>query len=181
MIFDGTENECERPIGPENQKVKYSGKQKDHTDLAMVLSDKRTWIYYVSKFYDGSTVDYSVFKKEFPPEMDWFSKFKRWPLPLIFDLGFYGVTKLYKALKILIGFKRPRKSKNNPKPELTKEQKEWNKKVGSERIYVEHAIGKMKIFRILKNRCRMKGDELKNKVIGVCAGLWNYKILLKGL
>ncbi|HFC00038.1 MAG TPA: DDE endonuclease, partial [Phaeodactylibacter sp.] len=41
-------------------------------------------------------------------------------------------------------------------PKLTEEQKEWNKKVSRERIFVEHAIGRLKKFRILKNRCRLK-------------------------
>ena len=176
LIFDGTEHECERPYGHDNQKVKYSGKQKDHTDLALVLTDKSTWIYYVSEWYDGSNVDYAVFKNEFPFEKDWFVDHR-----LIIDLGFTGIKKLYRAAQVMIGFKRPRKTKQNPEPELTEEQKKWNKEVSKNRIYVEHAIGKIKRFRILKNRCRLKRIDIKNRVLGVCAGMWNLKILLKAL
>jgi hypothetical protein len=174
LIFDGTEQGCERPFGHDNQKVKYSGKQKGHTDLAMVLSDKSTWIYYVSGLYKGSRVDYGVFKEGFPPGMRWFSKSR-----LVLDLGFYGVRKDYEAAEIMIGHKRPRKSGNNPKPKLSKEKKDWNRRVSREGIYVEHAIGKMKTYRILKNRCRMKCDYFKSKIVGICAGIWNYKLLLK--
>ena len=81
--------------------------------------------------------------------------------------------------EVIIGEKKPRKSKNNPAPELSEEQKARNTKISRERIFVEHAIGKMKIFRILKNRCRFKCQKMKNKIIGVCAGLWNHKLSLK--
>jgi DDE superfamily endonuclease len=62
---------------------------------------------------------------------------------------------------------------------LTEEQKKRNKAVSRERIFVEHAIGGMKKFRILKNKFRLKSDVLKNKILGICAGLWNYQLLLK--
>ena len=100
---------------------------------------------------------------------------------MLFDLGFIGVEKLYSFKELIIGEKRARKSKQNPTPKLSKVQKEKNKQVSRERIFVEHAIGGMKIFRILKNRCRQKLEEIKNKIIGICAGLWNYKLQAKRL
>lgn len=174
LIFDGTENPTERPQNNDNQKKKYSGKKKTHTDIALVLSDKATWIYYVSQLYEGSNVDMGILKKEFAPGKGWFKNHK-----MLFDLGFVGVEKIYKMKEVIIGEKKPRKSKNNPAPELSEEQKARNTKISRERIFVEHAIGKMKIFRILKNRCRFKCQKMKNKIIGVCAGLWNHKLSLK--
>ena len=174
LIFDGTENPTERPKNNDNQKSKYSGKKKTHTDIALVLSDKNTWIYYVSDLYNGSNVDMGILKKEFTPGGDWFKNFR-----VLFDLGFVGVQKIYEIKELVIGFKKPRKSEDNPNPELNEEQKLRNKEVSKERIFVEHAIGKMKIFRILKNRCRFKSSSMKNKIIGVCAGLWNHKLSLK--
>ena len=171
LIFDGTENPIERPQNNDNQKSKFSGKKKTHTDIALLLSDKNTKIYYVSKLYDGSNVDMGILKKEFPPEKKWFRKLK-----VLFDLGFVGVDKIYEIKELIIGEKKSRKSKRNPNPKLNEEQKEKNKKVSRERIFVEHAIGKMKRYRILKNRCRMKCQKLKNKIIGICAGLWNYHL-----
>ena len=174
LIFDGTENPVERPRNNDDQKSKFSGKKKTHTDIALLLSDKRTWIYYLSMLYVGSQVDMGILKKEFPPGEGWFKLFK-----VIFDLGFTGVDKVYDFRELVIGFRKPRKSEKNPNPELSETQKEYNKAVSAQRIYVEHAIGKMKIFRILKNRCRLKCPETKNKIIGVCAGLWNHKLSLK--
>jgi len=51
--------------------------------------------------------------------------------------------------------------------------------VSKERIYVEHAIGRMKKFRILKNKCRLKSSDMKNRIIGICAGLSNYDLSIK--
>ena len=172
IIIDGTENATERPKGNENQKVKYSGKKSTHTDITLLMSDKAKKIYYLSKLYDGSNVDFGLLKSEFPPEFDWFRSIR-----LLVDLGFVGIDKIYNIKELIIGQKRTRKSKANPNPQLTDEQKESNKKVSRERIFVEHAIGGMKIFRILKNRCRMKTPELKDRIIGVCAGLWNYHLV----
>lgn len=174
IIFDGTEILAERPQGYENQKLKYSGKKHAHTDISLVASDMRTWIYYVSILYPGRNVDIGILKLEFPPGEGWFRTKKT-----LFDLGFIGVAKIYEFMELIIGEKKPRKSEKNPDPQLTGEQKELNKAVSRERIYVEHAIGGMKKFRILKNKCRLKCDDLKNKILGVCAGLWNYQLLLK--
>lgn len=173
LIFDGTENPVERPRSNDSQKVKYSGKKKTHTDIALVLSDKKRKIYYVSKYYDGCNVDMGILKTEFPPDKAWFAR-----LRVLFDLGFVGVDKIYGFSDLVIGEKKARKSKSNPEPKLTDDQKESNKKISRERIFVEHAIGGMKIYRILKNRCRMKCQQMKNRILGLCAGLWNYHLSL---
>ena len=173
LIFDGTENPVERPQDYDNQKDKYSGKKKTHTDIAMVLSDKNRWIYYVSELFPGSQVDIGILKKEFPPGLGWFKTHR-----LLVDLGFVGIEKYYEIKNLVIGFKKPRRSKKNPNPKLTEAQKEHNKKVSSERIYVEHAIGRMKKYNILRNRCRLKKMELKNRILGLCAGLSNYQLLI---
>lgn len=173
LIFDGTENPVERPQDYENQKKRYSGKKKMHTDIAMVLSDKNKWIYYVSEVYEGSQVDIGILKKEFEVGLDWFKDCR-----LLVDLGFVGIEKYYEIKDLVIGFKKPRKSKNNPNPQLSEEQKERNKAVSNERIYVEHAIGRMKKYNILRHKCRLKSRELKNRILGLCAGLSNYQLLL---
>lgn len=172
LIFDGTENPTERPQISEKQRDKYSGKKKMHTDVAMTLSNKKRRLFYVSEYYDGKNTDFGIFKNEFEPGLEWFVNFK-----VIVDLGFVGIDKLYETGKLLLGHKKNRKSKNNPTPKpLTAEQKAWNRKISKERIYVEHAIGGMKRYRMLKNKSRGKCSKLKNCILGVCAGLWNYKL-----
>lgn len=174
VLIDGTENPVERPKDADNQKSKYSGKKKAHTDISLVISDKKRYIYYLSPLYNGSNVDMGILKKEFPPTLHWFKNMR-----VLVDLGFVGIAKLYEFKELLIGFKKPRKSKANPEPSLTAEQKQHNRAVSKERIYVEHAIGGMKKFRILRNKCRLKSQNLKERNIGICAGLWNYQLKLK--
>lgn len=174
IIFDGTENRVIRPKDSENQKNAYSGKKGCHTDAAMVLSNRNRWIYYVSYIYFGSSNDFGIFKEEFEPGLDWFAKFR-----VILDLGFVGFDKNYKAKEIIIGHKKPRKSKENPSPLLTEEQKKENTEISKKRIFVEHAIGGMKRYKILVNRNGLKCYDLKNSILGVCAGLWNFKLLMQ--
>lgn len=174
LLIDGFENDKERAKDYERQNADYSGKKKRHTDIGMCISDRHRYIYYVSNYYAGSETDYGIFKKEFTPEKNWFKNQR-----IIVDLGFTGIDKDYEIKELFIGHKKPRKSKENPNPKLTDLEKQWNKFVSKKRIYVEHAIGGMKIFRILKNKCRLKSKELKNRILGVAAGLWNYKLLFK--
>lgn len=178
ILIDGFEKPIERSSNYETQKKNFSGKKHTHTDIALLISNKQRYIYYVSNLYEGSAVDYGIMKKEFSPEKKWFRNKK-----VVVDLGFIGIDKDYKIKELMIGNKKPRKSNNNPNPKLTKKEKEClprnlggNKIVSKNRIYVEHAIGGMKIFRMLKNKCRLKLKELKNRIVRVAAGLWNYKL-----
>ena len=104
-----------------------------------------------------------MFKEEFPPAQDWFKNFR-----VRVDLGFLGFEKDYVCKELLLPHKKKKKQ------ELSAEQKQENKLLASERIYVEHAIGGMKRYRILSERLRVHDVELYNVILGVCAGLWNF-------
>ena len=104
-----------------------------------------------------------MFKEEFPPAQDWFKDFQ-----VRVDLGFLGIEKDYACKELLL----PNKKKK--KQELSTEQKNENKLLAGERIYVEHAIGGMKRYRILSDRLRVQDVNLYNVILGVCAGLWNF-------
>ncbi len=62
------------------------------------------------------------------------------------DSGYQGLTKIHENSET-----PSKKSKKHP---LTDEQKEKNRLLSQKRIYCEHVIGKLKIFRILKERYR---------------------------
>ena len=136
----------------------------------MIISNKKRRILYISETYTGKEHDYSLLKQEFPPKIAWFNKFI-----IHLDLGFQGFADLYPCKKLNIPIKKLRAVKGN-KNELNKEQKEFNKELAQQRIYVEHAIGGMKRYRILVNRNRLKNKKIINQTIGVCAALWNYSI-----
>ena len=86
------------------------------------------------------------------------------------DLGFVGFDKDSQCKELFIPHKKPKKQ------ELTPEQKAENKILAKERIVVEHSIAGLKRYRILSDRLRLHDLELYNQVLGVCAGLWNFKL-----
>lgn len=129
----------------------------------MILSNPQRRILYVSHCWVGKAQDYGMFKLEFPPAQNWFAPFR-----VRVDLGFLGFEKDYVCKELLIPHKRKKKQ------ELNAEQKAENKLLASQRIYVEHAIGGMKRYRILSDRLRVHDVELYNVILGVCAGLWNF-------
>lgn len=133
----------------------------------MIISNRNRRILYLSKVHVGKAHDYSILKAEFPPELCWFEK-----KTVRVDLGFQGFGDLYTCKQLFIPVKKKRKQKGVSN-ELSDADKEANKAMGAARIYVEHAIGGMKRFRILEYRNRIKGNNIINTVIGVCAGLWN--------
>lgn len=67
----------------------------------VILSNPQKKILYVSDCWVGKTHDYGMFKKEFPPEQDWFKDFT-----VRVDLGFLGIDKDYKCKNILLPYKK---------------------------------------------------------------------------
>lgn len=171
ILIDGTENDIERPVDNEQQRQSYSGKKSRHTDVSVVISDKERYIHYISELYEGCSNDMGVLQAEFEPGKPWFSN-----KTVVVDLGFIGIEKRYDIKELIIGFKRKRKKKGEQRQELNEWQKQHNKEVSRRRIYVEHAIGGMKRFRVLKNKSRIKSYIRKNMELGICAALHNYKL-----
>jgi len=112
-----------------------------------------------------------MLKEEFAVEIPWFKD-----INVLADLGYQGICTDYVGKGIRIPHKKPRKSKNNPNPQLTDEQKKENFVLSKMRIYVENAIGGMKKFNVLNFAFRNKKENICDDVIVVCAGLWNMSI-----
>lgn len=131
---------------------------------------RRRRIDFVSPLQPGSTHDLTLLQRCFAPTLRWFDD-----VVLYLDLGFQGVAGKYDCphLRLPIKRKKPAKGENN---ELSDEQKAWNRSQASERVSVEHAIGGMKRYRVLANKCRLKSTALIETVVCVCAGLWNFII-----
>jgi len=154
LLIDATEREYFRPKDTALQKEHYSGKQRYHTVKNTVISTAAKRVIYLGKTFGGRNHDYAGIK-------------------LYADSGYQGMKSDYPKSDAELPFRKPRKSKNNPNPELTEEQKAHNKAVSQARIYVENAICGIKRFNILTNRFRNRIDGFVDDVIAVCAGLWN--------
>ena len=165
IIIDATEQKIQRPQDRELQNDTYSGKKKANTVKSMIISTLDRYIHYVSVCYVGRTHDYSLLKEEFNPDLNWFEGYQ-----IRVDLGYQGFLNEYPKAELYIPTKKPRGG------QLTLEQIENNKKLASERIYVEHSIGGIKRFDILSTPCRIHDFDIYDKMLGVCAGLWNFNI-----
>lgn len=113
-----------------------------------------------------------MFKKEFNTRLNWFSKFN-----IFVDLGYQGFDKDYKVKSISIPHKKPKKSKKNPCPKLTQTQKDENRKMSQKRVVVENVIGGMKRFRCLVERFRNHIPYVKDLVMLLAAGIWNFNVV----
>ena len=58
--------------------------------------------------------------------------------------------------------------KRKPKQELSEQQKAENKVLSSQRIFIEHLIRLLKIFRIASQRFRLKAVIYKEVILTVC-------------
>jgi len=86
------------------------------------------------------------------------------------DLGFQGIKKDYPDLDIKIPHKKPRGR------ELTKKQKEENRKLSSRRVLAEHTIGGIKRLRSLSTTYRNKKEKFDDMIMNIGCGIWNYHL-----
>ena len=83
----------------------------------------------------------------------------------------FSSQQTFEGDKAYIGAERTKTPhKKPPKKELTTTQKDENKKISQERIYVEHLIRIIKIFRVASERFRLSPNSYQ-KVIRVICGL----------
>ena len=130
---------------------------------ALILADAQRKVIYVSRLAPGSTHDFTLLKKHFCPQKQWFSG-----LTVRLDSGFLGFDKSYDCGKLFLPTKKPRGG------QLTKNKKFRNTQQARKRVVVEHSIGGLKRYRILSDRLRMHNLEQFDVALEVCAGLWNF-------
>jgi len=171
IIIDATERPHCRHQKRSQQRRYYSGKKRRHTVKNTVSSDQAKRVLFIGKTVTGSRPDYPLLKEEFKPEKDGFRAVK-----VTVDLGYQGIKSDYLSPQnISIPHKKPKKSKKNTNPLLTRTQKQENKEIGRNRVAIEHAIGGMKTFNILANKFRNRLKNFADEAIFLVAGLWNLK------
>jgi hypothetical protein len=82
------------------------------------MSTLSKYILFVGRTSTGRDRDYTMLKQELPPDEPWFDG-----LQVLVALGYLGMPKGYDSDNISLPFKKPRKSKKNPNPQLTDDQK----------------------------------------------------------
>jgi DDE superfamily endonuclease len=84
------------------------------------------------------------------------------------DMGFQGYTG--DGITIVPPKKKP------PGGELTPLEKATNRAISSIRIRIEHAIGSVKRYRIVKDKIRLLKDGIRDSIMETCCGLHNFRL-----
>lgn len=169
--IDATDQQIPRPKAKLKRKTHYSGKRKKHTVKTQVTVNQMGVIVHKTAHAAGRTHDYSLFKHSRPhlPKS----------VRAILDLGYKGIKKDFPCFNCDVPFKRqsPGRGKRGAKgKELSSEQKEFNKKLSSERIVVEHDFSRLK-------KSHIWGDEFRNRLkhydtmTDIVCGLLNFRIM----
>ena len=120
--------------------------KKFHTVKWLLISTLDRRILWVSKWYNGSTHDFTIFKDVFAHLI--LEKYR-----VHVDSGFVGIAKFIACKYVFIPYKA---RKNQP---LTALQKALNQGLAAVRVAVENSIAQLKAFFVLRieNRMRKKG------------------------
>ena len=159
-FHDGTECPIPRPSDPATQKEYYSGKQHQHTVKHNCLSNAECKILFLSPRTTGKKSDKKLADEcayQLPAGTRW-----------VQAKGFQGFT--VPEVHILQPEKKPRGK------ELTVNDQYGNQWLGSLRIRVEHAIGGVKRYRIVKDCLRNRKTSFKDSVFAICCGLHNFRL-----
>jgi hypothetical protein len=155
-LIDGTEFGIERAADKENpgysygeaQKEYYSGKAHGHTLKAQVVSDHDANLLDVSGLVPGSIHDYTIFK-----DSRWFRLLKDCVVGV--DRAYTGIEETHPEARV--PYKKPKGG------QLTKQQRAWNSKQASWRVFVEHAIAKLKQWKVVR-RVKLRRRRLTTLV-----------------
>ena len=112
-----------------------------------------------TRFAKGARHDFSLYKHSksaFPEEVE-----------CLADSGYQGLPGIHENSRT--PFKKPKGG------QLTEQEKEFNRKLASERVVIEHIIRHLKIFRILSERYRNRRRRFMLRV-NLIAGLYDYSL-----
>ena len=144
-FIDCTEQQIPRPVNKKRRKVYYSGKKKRHTAIKnQFMVNNHGYVIHKTNHKRGCRHDYNIYKNNHhvTPKQ----------VVNVVDLGYLGIEKDFpKQLSSI-----PQRKKRNL--DLSSEEMEYNKIHSKKRIVIEHAICRLKKYRILADvfRNRLK-------------------------
>ncbi|MGQ4647155.1 transposase family protein [Lyngbya aestuarii] len=149
LIVDSAEQSRSRPSDYQEQKSFYSGKKKNHTfKNQFIVLPKGKDIIDVVAGKPGTKSDISLMRER---------------------LKQFDKNQLFSADQAYLGELQIRTPQKKPKNgELTSQQKEANKKLSSNRIFVEHVIRLIKIFKIAQERFRLEASKYESVILTIC-------------
>lgn len=149
LLVDTWEQPIPRPQDDTEQAAHYSGKKKDHTRKNQLIS-----------LPNGIDIVDVVIGEPGPRSDSKLLEVTQTELPE--TLAFIGDKAYVGRRNTTTPIKKPRGG------QLTQQQKDFNQKVSQKRVYVEHLIRVVKIFRIAKEEFRMRSRMYELVIGGVC-------------
>jgi hypothetical protein len=122
--------------------------------------DEACHVCFLSTTYEGKMPDKSIADLAgytFPPGSGLYQ-----------DMGFQGF--------VLAGITIVQPKKKPPWGELTPPEKAHNRVISSVRICIEHAIGGVKRYRMVKDKIRLLKDGIRDSIMETCCGLHNFRL-----
>ena len=149
LIVDSSEQARERPSDYQEQKKYYSGKKKNHTlKTQFIILPKGKDIVDVVVGYPGPKSDIKLFQEH---------------------KSIFSVEQTFSGDKAYVGDNQITTPEKKPKNgELNSSQKEENKKLSSQRIFVEHMIRLVKVFQVGRDRFRLQISRYKSIIFTLC-------------
>jgi hypothetical protein len=162
LRVDGTEVQVRRPVANRpGRRAFVSGKKKQNTMKATVVTDSRQRVLWVGNFRPGRMHDQTAIKSE-----GFLACLAAFPgVKVLVDAGYRGLAKQFPGQVIAPPLKCPKTADDE---ERTKREEERFAQ-SSARIVVEQAIGEMKHFRSLQ-RFIGRREQLPDTVAAI-AGL----------
>lgn len=150
LLIDSFETPIKRSSDSAKQKKKYSGKKKTHTLKSQLMTDERGEIIQIDAGFDGPKSDIEIYR-DTKLKKEWREKPK---------LG----DKAYIEEDIETPQKKPKGG------ELTEAEKAQNRELSSKRVIVEHAVRRVKGFKILRQDYRLDSwifPKIAETVVGL--------------
>lgn len=149
LTVDSAEQPIERPGTHEEQKKLFSGKKKNHTlknqFIVLPLGED---LVDITVGEPGPKSDINQFRESLPKFAP-HQKFKG-------DKAYQGEEQ------IAIPQKKPKNQ------ELTLSEKQSNQEFSASRIFVEHVIRLIKLFRVAQERFRLNRETYEQVILAVC-------------
>jgi len=150
LLIDSFETPIGRASINEKQRKKYSGKKKMHTLKSQLITDQAGEIIQLDAGFDGPKSDIEIYR-DTKLKKQWLEKQK---------LG----DKAYLGEDIETPQKKPKGG------ELTEKEKAKNREISAKRVIVEHAVRRVKGFKIMRQDYRL-GNWLFPKIAETVVGL----------
>lgn len=137
VIVDGTEFAVARPGDQQAQRPFYSGKKKTHTSKTIAVCDGASNLLWATPLVGGATHDLTALRDANLPEHLADSE-----LDVLADSGFQGLQHDVPTIELPTRLRRRDEA-------LTAVERFFNSVLASNRVRVEHAIGRLKQWRCL--------------------------------